>query len=212
MPFITMRGAGSAKGYGLTAAAAAPLSKVVVTSRNGGVSEGESSNFASASTGLTDGWGYSGNNTDAIVITTSGSTVKISGITINNLISGSNTFTGILYLIAGNTTGGAILGSSNFNVVLPANIGSTMIRFTTPVTIDPGVYTCALAWPNNLSGRTYRYDNTSNRTSSSVTVGGKTLNVSYSSVAAFNGAGPLGASNGTSAPGAGQCVSYEFLL
>lgn len=211
MPFNTTRGAGSAKGYGLTAAV---KRKIFFTSRATANTEGETSNFASVtvSSGLT--WGYNGGNTDAITITTSGLTAGLLGFSINNRQSGATPHSGVLYVISGSTTGGTILASKAFSVLLPLNNRQTIIEFDHPVLLPPGVYTCAMAWPSAISAtRTFRF-NTTSRNISSISTQRGTLNVSYSTVSAFNGPGPLGASNGTShgSSGAGQIVTFKWLI
>lgn len=210
MPLITTTGGGSVRGLGR--GRGGPT--VVFTSRAVLTTEGEISNFESVPVTSGATWVYQSINTDAITITTSGSTAGLLGFSINNRASGSNPHVGILYVISGNSTSGTILGQKSFSVLLPLNDFQTIIEFDAPVILPPGTYTCAMAWPEPIIGTSTRRLDTTTRNTSTVTAQGKTLNVFYATTTAFNGAAPLSASNGTShgATGAGQIVTFKWLL
>lgn len=188
------------------------------SSRNTAVTEGETSNYLSnLSFSMASSWGYGGSNSDAIWITTSGATAKLAGFTIANYITATNNFTFDLYVISGNSTNGTVLASRSFsNVSLNTDAGGqTMFEFTAPVTLVPGNYTLAFAWPVFLSARTYYQTGSYNRTSSTITGSGKTLTINYwpgGVDVTFNGPDPLDASNGTSSSGFGQVITLKWLL
>jgi hypothetical protein len=216
-PIISTLGSGSARGFGLGRRPLIPFNlddaSVVFTSRADTITEGDTSNFANITASNEATWGYSGDNTDAITITTSVE-AGLLGFSINNRESGSSSHGGNLYVISGNTTGGNIIAQKSFSVFLPQNTSQTIIEFDDPVILPSGTYTCAMAWPNPISStRTYRFD-TAARNTSTVTVGGRTLNVSYATTSDFSGSGALGDSNGTehTAQGRGQIVTFKWLV
>jgi hypothetical protein len=189
---------------------------VAYTSRASGVTEGTTSNFLTTQI-MTSTWNYStGFTADAITITTSGSNAILDGWSIGNHNTGSNgTWRFTLYIISGNSTGGTVLKTQSFeNVTLnTATNAQTMLLFTGGgVLLTPGTYTIAIGWGASQSNGSRAKPLGSIRSSSSITVGANTLNVSYSN-AIFNGTSPLATSNGTStdaANGQGQLVTLQW--
>lgn len=190
------------------------------SSRNAAVTEGATSNYESnLSSSMISSWGYGGGNSDAIWISTSGATAKLAGFTIGNHVTATNNFTFDLYIISGNSTSGTILASRRFSNVSLNTIssGQTMFEFADPVTLVPGNYTLAFAWPSGFTnGRTFYQTNTSfNRTSSTISSSAKTLTINYwpgNVAVTFNGSGSLGSSNGTNPSGSGQVITLKWLL
>jgi hypothetical protein len=184
------------------------------SSRASNISEGATSNFASAVSGVTDGWNYGGSNTDAITITTTGATARLQGWTINNHVSGANSFTFRLAIISGSGTSGTILKQETITGRALSTLaqGSTMILFSDGgLDLVPGTYTLCFIWDASQAGaRTYRYSGPT-RSSSSITGASGTLGVSYSN-ASFGGSGALASSNGTTAGGSGQNVTLQWFF
>lgn len=185
------------------------------TSRATGVTEGITSDFLTASV-MTTTWNYVGNNCDAITITTSGTNAILDGWTIGNHNSGTNgTWAFTLYIISGSGTGGTILKSESFSnfTLNTATNAQTMLLFSDGgVLLTPGTYTIAIGWVANQAKGSRAKDLGNGRSSSSITVGGNTLNVSYSN-AIFNGTGSLATSNGTSiGDGYGQIVTLQWRI
>lgn len=218
MPLIGTIGAASARGFGLIGASPSPV--ILYTSRNTNITEGLTSNFLNnAGLCISPSWGYGGNSTDAIWITTTGATAKLAGFTMCNYYSGTNSFSFTMYVIAGNATNGTVLASKSFsgrsfNTTVS---GQTMIEFDTPVTLPPGSYTLAFAWTVSLGGTTYKQTSGYQRSTSSITGTGGTLNITYypsGNPVTFNGTGALGASNGTDPSNSyqGQVVTLKWLL
>jgi hypothetical protein len=188
---------------------------VAYTSRATGITEGLTSDFLTAQI-MTSTWNYTGNNSDAIAITTSGTNAILDGWSMGNHNSGTNgTWRFTLYIISGNGTGGTVLKTESFeNVTLnTATSAQTMLLFTGGgILLTPGTYTIVIGWGASQSNVSRAKPLGSNRSSSSITVGGNTLNVSYSN-AVFNGNLSLGTSNGTSADsgnGQGQLVTLQW--
>jgi len=183
------------------------------SSRSANVSEGATSNFPTAS-GMAGGWGYGGNNTDAITITTTGATAKLQGWTIGNTTAGPNSFTFRLAIISGSATNGTILKQETITArALSTGAGQTMILFSDGgLSLAPGTYTICFIWDTSQPGENTFYMNGGNRSPSSITgSSGSTLNVAYGT-ATFNGSGALGSSNGTTGNSSGQNITLQWFF
>lgn len=182
------------------------------SSRSTVITEGASSDYASSTGGSTTGWGYGGNNTDAITITTSGVSATLQGWTIGNNSAGTNSFTFRLAIISGSATNGAILKQETFTArALSTGGGFTMVTFSDGgLLLTPGTYTLCFIWDTSTSGQTW-YQNTAVKTTSSITGTAGTLGITYGN-ATFNGPGALTATNGTNGNGNGQVNTLQWLF
>lgn len=172
---------------------------LVYTSRANTVSEGGSSDYRTQASGIVGTWGYNGNNSDMMTITTSGATAKLAGMTLGSLYSGPNSFTFTMYVFSGGSTSGSVIASKSFSAVpVDTSTGQTMFLFDTPVTLAPGTYTIGFAWPSGYANGTTLHQTTGiSRPSSTVVGSGGTLIVTYSDPT-LDGPGELASSNGTS--------------
>lgn len=198
---------------GALAGAAGESGAIRYSSRNGNISEGAASDFATNGSNLVSSWGYGGNNTDAITIATTGPTAKLQGWTISNSDGGPNSYTFRLAIISGSSTNGTILKQETFTArALSTGSGSTMVLFSDEgLDLPAGTYTLCFIWDASQSGATtYRYSGTNLRNPSSITGASGTLNVNYNVGTTFNGPGALGTSNGTTGGGPGQNVTLQW--
>lgn len=181
------------------------------SSRNTSISEGASSDFATNNSNYSAGWGYGGNNTDAITITTSGVSAILQGWTIGNNSGGTNSFSFKLAVISGGTTNGTILKQETFtSLALSSGGGSTMVLFSDGgIVLTPATYTLCFIWDAGSTTGQTRYQSGGFKTSSSISGATGTLGITYGN-ASFTGPGALATTNGTNGTGNGQVSTLQW--